>query len=134
MAASVARDDLGARSVRLTSYGIYLQNYLDTLPLAYPNITLHHSVIMPNHVHLLVSIDYNASGAPGSSRPTQLIPRMISALKRFTNQQAGFNLWQSTYHDHIIRTDADYLRVWDYMDTNPAKWREDCYYRPEEGR
>ena len=128
MVASVARDDLGARSVQLTSYGICLQNYLDTLPLAYPNITLHHAVIMPNHVHLLVSIDYNASGAPGSSRPTQLIPRMISALKRFTNQQAGFNLWQSTYHDHIIRTDADYLRVWNYMDTNPAKWREDCYY------
>ena len=42
--------------------------------------------------------------------------------------QAGFNLWQSTYHDHIIRTDADCLRVWDYMDTNPAQWREECYY------
>ena len=71
MVASVARDDLGARSVQLTSYGICLQNYLDTLPLAYPNITLHHAVIMPNHVHLLVSIDYNPSGAPRSSRPTQ---------------------------------------------------------------
>ena len=58
---------------------------------------------------------------------------MIEALKRFTNQFAGFNLWQSTYYDHIIRNEADYLRIWDYIDTNPAKWREDCYYCQPEG-
>ena len=22
----------------------------------------------------------------------------------------------------------DYLRIWDYIDTNPAKWTDDCYY------
>ena len=87
---------------------------------------------MPNHVHLLLSIDHNAPGAPGSSRPTQLISRIIAALKRFTNQQAGFNLWQSTFHDHIIRNDADYRRIWDYIGANPAKWREDCYYTETE--
>ncbi len=128
---SVARDDPGARLPRLTPLGVCLQNYLNTLSLAYPNITLHHAVIMPNHVHLLVSIDSPTPGAPGSSRPTQLIPRMIAALKRFTNQQAGFNLWQSTYHDHIIRNEADYRRIWGYIADNPAKWREDCYFVTE---
>ena len=87
---------------------------------------------MPNHVHLLLSIDHSAPGAPRSSRPTQLISRIIAALKRFTNQQAGFNLWQSTFHDHIIRSDADYLRIRDYIGANPAKWREDCYYTETE--
>ena len=128
----MARDDPGARVLRLTPYGVCLQTYLDTLSSAYPNVTLHHAVIMPNHVHLLLSIDHNAPGAPRSSRPTQLISRIIAALKRFTNQQAGFNLWQSTFHDHIIRTDADYLRIWEYIDANPAKWREDCYYTETE--
>ena len=42
-----------------------------------------------------------------------------------------FSIWQKSYHDHIIRTEADYLRIWEYIDTNPAKWREDRYY--EEG-
>ena len=129
----VGRDDFGAPSVELTSYGAYLLHLLNSLPNAYPNVKLHHSVIMPNHVHLLLSIEPHALSAPGSSRSTQLVPRMIAALKRFTNQFAGFNLWQSTYHDHIIRSEADYLRIWDYIDTNPAKWREDCYYCQAEG-
>ena len=55
---------------------------------------------------------------------------MIAALKRFTNQGMGVALWQEGYHDHIIRTEADYLRIWQYIDTNPLKWREDCFYAP----
>lgn len=70
-------------------------------------------------------------GAPRSSRPTQLVPRMITALKRFTNQDMKTDLWQDGFHDHIIRNEANYLRIWAYIDQNPAKWREDRYY--EEG-
>lgn len=40
-------------------------------------------------------------------------------------------LWQRSFYDHIIRSEADYLRIWDYIDTNPAKWAEDCYYESE---
>ena len=39
-------------------------------------------------------------------------------------------LWQSSYHDHIIRSRADYLRIWQYIHTNPQKWEEDCYHAP----
>ena len=49
-------------------------------------------------------------------------------MKRAVTIACGENSWQRGYHAHIIRNDADYLRVWDYIDTNPAKWREDCYY------
>ncbi|WP_399553305.1 hypothetical protein [uncultured Intestinimonas sp.] len=59
------------------------------------------------------------------------IPKLISSLKRYTNRSCGSDLWQDGYHDHIIRNEADYLRIWTYMDQNPVKWREDCYY--EEG-
>lgn len=124
----MGRDDPGAPSVILTAYGRSLRSFLNTLSAAYPNVTLHHFVIMPNHVHLLLSIDAPEPGAPGSSRPTQQVFRMIAALKRFTNQKAGINLWQSSFHDHVVRNEADYLLIWDYIDTNPLKWREDCYY------
>ena len=39
-------------------------------------------------------------------------------------------LWQSSYHDHIIRSRADYLRIWQYIHTNPQKWEEDGYHAP----
>ena len=40
----------------------------------------------------------------------------------------GWKLWQRSYFDHIIRNEEDYLRIWQYIDTNPAQWAEDEYY------
>lgn len=37
-------------------------------------------------------------------------------------------VWQRSFHDHIIRDEADYIRIWNYIDTNPTKWTEDCFY------
>ena len=54
--------------------------------------------------------------------------QFVSLFKRICNRRCGENIWQRSYHDHILRSEADYLRVWEYMDTNPAKWREDCFY------
>ena len=69
-------------------------------------------------------------GAPTRDLPrsAQLIPRIVFVLKRFTNRETGRNLWQSTYHDHIVRTEEDYLNIWSYIETNPIKWSEDRYY------
>ena len=135
MSRIVGRDDPGAPyRLELLPAGRILEGYLQNIPTAYPNITMHHSVIMPNHVHLLLSVDVGertVKGAPRSSRPTQLVPRMITALKRFTNQDMQTDLWQDGFHDHVIRNEADYLRIWAYIDQNPAKWREDCYYEED---
>jgi hypothetical protein len=38
------------------------------------------------------------------------------------------NVWQTSFHDHIIRNQHDYQRIWEYIDTNPQKWQEDCFY------
>lgn len=37
-------------------------------------------------------------------------------------------IWQRSYYDHIVRNDADDLRIWQYIDENPARWAEDEYY------
>jgi len=39
-------------------------------------------------------------------------------------------LWQRSYYDHIIRNEEEYLRIWQYIDENPAHWAEDEYYTP----
>ena len=38
------------------------------------------------------------------------------------------DVWQRSFHDHIIRGENDYLKIWNYIDTNPQKWKEDCFY------
>ena len=64
------------------------------------------------------------------SRPTALIPRVIAALKRFTNREAGSKLWKTSYYDHIIRDEADYTVRYNYIRDNPARWAEDEYFIP----
>ena len=41
---------------------------------------------------------------------------------------AGAQLWQRSYHEHVIRNEQDHLEIWNYIDGNPAKWAEDRYY------
>ncbi|WP_010665388.1 transposase [Marinilabilia salmonicolor] len=33
--------------------------------------------------------------------------------------------WQSRFHDHIIRNDAEYQRIKNYIIRNPTKWHDD---------
>ncbi|MEG1074139.1 MAG: hypothetical protein RSF84_03280 [Ruthenibacterium sp.] len=42
----------------------------------------------------------------------------------------GRKIWQFRYHDHIIRNEKEYLKIGDYIDTNPLTWAQDCFYIP----
>jgi hypothetical protein len=52
-------------------------------------------------------------------------------MKESVTKSIGYSIWQKSYHDHIIRGDADYRRVWEYIDTNPARWHEDCFFEED---
>lgn len=124
----VGRDDLGTPSLVLTHIGVIVEKYINSVCIYYPDTRIDKYVIMPNHVHLLINIDSSVGGVPGSSRPTQKIPRIIAAIKRFTNSDTSIKLWQDGFYDHIIRDEKDYLKRWQYIDDNPSKWAEDDYY------
>ncbi|MCL2695991.1 MAG: transposase [Clostridiales bacterium] len=68
--------------------------------------------------------------APTDTQDSPTVSRIIKQFKGSISRQIGFSLWQRSYYDHIIHDEADYLRIWDYIDTNPLKWEEDEYYRP----
>ena len=77
---------------------------------------------MPNHIHLIVIIE--DSGGDG----TPPLQQIIGQLKSYTTNQYGNSLWQRSFHDHIIRDEQDYLKIAEYIDTNPLKWESDCFY------
>lgn len=130
---SVGRDDLGAPCVecRLLSYGNIVERYIRSIPESYPGILVEKYCIMPNHVHLLLRFQNDEERRAGSSRPTQLLPRVVAALKRFSNRDAEEKLWQTGYYEHIVRDDNDFLTRWKYIDQNPVRWAEDEYYEKE---
>jgi len=105
-------------------------------------IILDKMIIMPNHFHGIIQIVGNGSKPFYEQEPgSHGIPEIIRQLKTFSSKRINEyrrrnglepfptgGLWQKSYHDHIIRNQDDYLRIWQYIDENPAKWAEDEYY------
>jgi REP element-mobilizing transposase RayT len=125
--------------VELTKLGKNLIETIEFINKINHQLYIDKYVIMPNHVHLIIMIDdfdngdnpNGASGGPQSvmPRPTNaIIPKTVSSIKRFTNKQTGLNIWQTSYHDHVIRDEEDYQTHLKYIEENPAKWAEDKYY------
>lgn len=110
-------------------------------------------VVMPNHVHLLIEISHDPlfdtkPQFEAFSKPTkQSIATIIRAYKSavtkairqcLTENEAVFDdgghgapcpyaVWQKGYFDNIIKNDAMYEKIWQYIDSNPALWQDDCY-------
>ena len=78
--------------------------------------------LCPLPENLIVIIETVGDGTP----PLQDI---IGRLKSYTTGKYGAELWQRSFHDHIIRGEEDYQKIWNYIDTNPLKWNLDCFYK-----
>ena len=129
----VGRGALAPPCVSLKKAGEILDGYIQNIPKVYPGVRVDKYVIMPNHVHLLIEITKNENGGARAPRPTgeashPTVQMIVGGLKSLTRRAVGRPIWQTTFYDHIIRNEPDYLRVWIYIDTNPAKWQEDEYY------
>ena len=86
-------------------------------------------VVMPNHIHMIVRIEKPEGGLPRASTPTkQLVPEVVGALKRLVNRELGGNIFQRSFHDHVIRDEHDFLVKWNYIDTNPQRWCSDEFF------
>jgi REP element-mobilizing transposase RayT len=92
----------------------------------YDGVDIPKYVIMPNHIHMLIVIDSARDGGMRTSRPT--LQTVIRSFKTFTTRQIGLSIWQDSFYEHIVRNNDDYLRIWQYIDGNPARWDEDDYH------
>ena len=106
------------QDITLSSFGKNMQTAIENIPSIYPNVSVDQYVIMPNHVHMILVL----SDAQTS------VPVIINQLKRNVTKQIGYSIFQRSYHDHIIRNQADYEKIWEYIEDNPRKWNEDTYY------
>ena len=109
--------------IKLTAIGEAIQNSINYINGKYDNVSVDKFTIMPNHVHLIIKKQSGGHGDP----PLQIYD-IIGKFKSFTTHEHGHTLWQRSFHDHIIRNESDYLKIWNYIDINPSKWQEDCFF------
>jgi REP element-mobilizing transposase RayT len=100
----LARPEIAERVVAALRHGdTQLHRYL-----------LHAFVVMPNHVHLLVT-------------PSVVAARWLGPLKGFTSYQAnkllgthGTAFWQDESYDHLVRNKVEFARIQAYIERNPV--------------
>ena len=110
--------------MQLSENGGIVNKWLTKIPEKYDMVVIENYVIMPNHIHIVLSV-----AESGRENPAPTIGSIVGYFKYQTTKEIdapGF--WQRSYHDHIIRNEVDYLRIWEYVDENPARWAEDRYF------
>lgn len=75
---------------------------------------LHAYVIMPDHLHLLLSLKENGNISTVMHDFKSHTAQVINGILKRRGA-----LWQEGYHDHVIRDEADFKKRIDYIHKNP---------------
>jgi REP element-mobilizing transposase RayT len=107
-------------------------------------------VIMPNHIHAILRIENDVNvvestvethGRASLQRASlpQRSPKSISSFvagfkssaTKYINEYRNtprLPVWQTRFHDHIIRNNTEYQRIMDYINNNPDNWKTDKFF------
>ena len=116
------------QGIFLSEQGKIVDRCITNIPIHYPAISVDQYVIMPNHIHLLLQIHAGNDGRPVAA-PT--VSQVVNQLKGAASKQIGQSVWQKGFHDHVIRGDADYREIRNYIQNNPATWENDKLFTKE---
>jgi putative transposase len=92
-------------------------------------IKLYCFCLMPDHLHLLMSLSENYQKS---------LQNWVAAFKRYNARVANLlyevsPLWQKNFYEHVVRTDESLLRITAYIVNNPvrkgfvSKWQDYPY-------
>jgi putative transposase len=138
------KQDLSKPQMLLSPLGKVANDCWLQISAHFPNVTLHEHIVMPNHIHGIIQINYNGEEKSAAQKHEfqKMIPRSISSVvkgfkigvtKWYRNNvtQIGDDtqsLWHRNYYENIVRDEKAYQNIAKYIDNNPARWYEDKFY------
>jgi REP element-mobilizing transposase RayT len=108
----------------------------ESLTSRYPKVAFDVCVLMPNHFHALLTL---GTLDVASNAPVTAIVQLFNTLttKRYIQgvRHEGWppfdtHLWQPSFHDRIVRNDAEMGHIRTYIANNPALWSGDTFHEP----
>jgi len=130
----------------LSNIGVMAEKYWNEIPEHFPFVRLGSSIIMPNHVHGIITIEKTDTVAtqniasphenhknqgnkfePQSQNLGSIIRGFKTGVKKYATINKIEFAWQPRYYDHIIRDDESFQRIEQYIINNPVNWKNDDY-------
>lgn len=118
----------GSPVPKLTATGMLAESYIGQISEKYPTVKIYKYIIMPDHIHFLISIEKNTGGT-GDPSPTT---STVFAWFKYQTTKAinmhggcvGKKFWQRSFFDHVVRNEQDLQDIMYYIETNPQRWIE----------
>ena len=148
--------DIHEGKMELSAIGHIANSCWHEIPNHFPFVELGAHIVMPNHVHGIITINKSDDGCddernvetqnfaslPTASTPTtqpknkfgpqsKNLASIIRGFKIGVTKNArlihAYFAWQSRYHDHVIRDDKSFQNISNYIINNPMHWAEDKF-------
>lgn len=112
--------NVGAATCRpnLSRIGSVVETAILQIPQHYPVISVDKYCVMPDHIHMILSIHTDENGRQIAA-PT--VSTVVGHMKRSVSMQIGHSIWQKSFLERVIRNDKGYRAVWEYIENNPIK-------------
>ena len=127
-----ALGEISNGNMYLNNAGQIVQSVWGKLPNRFEGTGLDAFVIMPNHIHGIITVGAIHELPLHPHRRKMLIPKVIGYFKMNTAKQinqlrdtTGTPLWQRNYYEHIIRNEEALAEIRQYITNNPVRWEND---------
>ncbi len=126
----------------LNESGRIMEKVLLSIADRFTNVEIDVYSIMPNHVHLIISILPESESVARAIHELPLqdakyrrrmsLPKIIGYLKMNSAKQinrikdnSGSRVWQRNYYEHIMRNEKTFDEIYAYIQSNPLSWDRD---------
>ena len=105
--------------VKLSQAGEIAASCVGKIESIYPSVLVEASVVMPNHVHMLLYL------LDDKKNPS--VQRIVQQWKGAVSKLTGYSLWQDRFDDRLVLSAEGFRSIKAYIKANPSKWAEDRF-------
>ena len=146
-------DENGEPKMNLSEIGKITDDCIAKMETIHNDITVPLWVVMPNHIHLIVTVESSSVETPyydvytncdnpmettngqknekmqeiakNCGRLSHVISRFKTAVTKMALENNIPFAWQTRFHDHIVRNMVELNGISAYIENNVAKWASD---------
>jgi len=129
----------------LSNEGKLAAEILELMPNQFENVKLGEFIVMPNHLHFVVSLSNNIETFPQNiaqniggitKEKNPMLTSSLGTVLRWYKGRASFEIhkinaefkWQPLYWDSIVIDSEKLDIIIEYIQKNPENWQKDKFY------